>query len=95
MGGNHIESQRAVIALFWPAGAGSDGTATLVNITSRRLDVPSTTSALDRIKLKSKLKCFFLFSFFPPLILLARSKYIPRIHLTHLTFLPVCAYFGF
>lgn len=48
--GDHIESQRAVIALFWPAGAGADGTATLVNITSRRVNVPNATSALDRIK---------------------------------------------
>lgn len=52
-----------MIALSWPTGAGADGTATLVNITSRRLNVPNATSALLRIKLKSKLKCFF-FSFY-------------------------------
>lgn len=59
MGGNLIESQRAVIALFWPAGAGADGTATLVNITSRCLNMPTATFALDRITLKSK-PIFFL-----------------------------------
>lgn len=58
-------SQRAVIALSWPAGTRVDGTATLVNITSRRLNVPNTTSALHRIKLKSKLKCFFFFFLYP------------------------------
>lgn len=59
MGGNLIESQRAVIALFWPAGAGADGTAVLVNISSRRSSAPTATFAPDGITLKSKL----IFSF--------------------------------
>lgn len=63
-GGESYRSQRAVIALSWPAGAGADGTATSVNITSRWLDVPNATSALHGIKLKSKLKCFFFLFFF-------------------------------
>lgn len=92
MGGNLIESQRAVIALFWPAGARADGTATLVNITSRRLNIPNATFALHRIKLKSKL----IFS--PP----PHFRYywpgantFPGFISHHLAFLPVCAYFGF
>lgn len=70
-----------MIALSWPTGAGADGTATLVNITSRRLNVPNATSALHRIKLKSKLKWFF-FLFLPASILLAESKSVSWIHLT-------------
>lgn len=58
MGGNLIESQRAVIALFWPAGAGADGTAASVNIARRRLNTPTATFAPDRITLKSKLIYF-------------------------------------
>lgn len=67
-----------MIALSWAAGAGADETATLVNITSRRLNVPNATSALLRITLKSKPKCFFLLAS----ILLAGSKYVSWIHLT-------------
>lgn len=66
-----------MIALFWPAGAGADGTVTLVNITSRRLNVPNVTPALHRIKLKTKLKCFFLYE--PASVLLAGISWI---HLT-------------
>lgn len=80
-----------MIALSWPAGAGADGTATSVNITSRRLDVPNATSALHRIKLKSKLKCFFFF-FWPASMLLAGSKYASWIHLTSFQFVLTLAF---
>lgn len=89
MGGNLIESQRAVIALLWPAGTGADGTATLVNITSRRLNVPNVTSAPDRIKLKSKRIVNHLQYYWPG------ANIFPGFICHHLPFLPVCAYFGF
>lgn len=77
-----------MIALSWPAGAGADGTATFVNITSWGLDVPNATSALQRIKLKSKLKCFF----FTHLNIIGREQ-IRCLNSSHIILL--CAYFGF
>lgn len=70
-----------MIALSWPAGAGADGTATLVNITSQRLNVPNVTSAPQRIKLIQNPNSNVFF-FLPASILLAGSKYVSWIHLT-------------
>lgn len=54
-----VDGRESGIALLWPAGAGADGAATSVNITSRRLNIPTVTFAPDRITLKSKLIFFF------------------------------------
>lgn len=86
MGGNHIESQRALIAQFCPAGTGTDGAVTSADMTSLCLNVPNETSALYSFKLKCKHKCVFLIhSFFFFLsgcsTVLAQSKYISWIHL--------------
>lgn len=68
MGGNHIESKRAVIALCCPAGTGTDGTLTLADTTGLCLNESNTTSALYKIKLKCKVKCFVVFFIFAALL---------------------------
>lgn len=81
MGGNHIESKRAVIALCCPAGTGTDGTLTLADTTGLCLNESNTTSALYKIKLKCKVKCFVVFFYLCCSTILVWSKYISWIYL--------------